>query len=175
MSTFDRTLPRELAELNAITLDYDGGEGVDFEPYDRFMPSEENAAWIRAWTGNRELTGSEYRVFGQDGSGGYAALWLVREGESLLDQPIVFFGSEGELGVIASSFYDYLWLLAGGYGPEEAVAYPPTGDAIRRDLPEVRALAERYAKHAEKSPRAVLAAAAAEFPTFERDVRALVR
>jgi hypothetical protein len=138
------------------------------------MPSEENESWIRAWTGNQELTGSAYRVFGQDGTGGYAALWLVREGKPLLDQPVVFFGSEGELGIVASSFYDYLWLVAGGYGPMEAVAYPPSDDAPRRDVPEARALAERHAKSAEKSPRAVLAAAVAEFPDFEKDVRALV-
>jgi hypothetical protein len=172
---FDRTLPPELAELNAIEFDYDGGDGIDFEPYPEFMPSEENQSWIRAWTGNQELTGSEYRVFGQDGTGGYAALWLAREGKPLLDQPVVFFGSEGELGIVAPSFWDYLWLVAGGYGPLEAVSYPPDSDAPRRDMPEVRALAERVAKGRQKSPRAILAAAAAEFPDFEKNFRTLVK
>ena len=67
---------------------------------------------------------SEYLIFGQDGSGGYAAFWLVNNVEDLLQQPIVFFGSEGEVGVVAQNFGDYVWLFAHGLGPYEAVAYP---------------------------------------------------
>ena len=62
--------------------------------------------------------------FGQDGSGGYVAFWLIRLGEDLLRQPIVYFGSEGEIGVVAANFSDYLWLLAGGIGPVEAIDSP---------------------------------------------------
>jgi hypothetical protein len=114
-------------------------------------------------------------VFGQDASGGLAALWLVREGRPLLEQPIVFFGSEGERGVVASTFCDYLWLVAGGYGPYEAVCDPPSDDAPRRNLPEVRALAERYARSHQQSPRAVLAAAVSQFPDFDQYIGTLTR
>jgi hypothetical protein len=80
-------------------------------------------SWIRAWTGNPSLTAEEYRVFGQDGTGGYAAFWCVRPGAPILQQPIVFSVTEGAVGVLASHFADYLWLLAGGFGPFEALSY----------------------------------------------------
>ncbi|MFI8266555.1 hypothetical protein [Streptomyces sp. NPDC085665] len=73
--------------------------------------------WFRAWTGNRELIGDRFRVFGQDGTGGYAALWLIRPDRVLVEQPIVFLGSEGETGVVALDLGTFLWLLADGFGP----------------------------------------------------------
>jgi hypothetical protein len=172
---FDRALPPELAALNAIQFDYDDGDGIDFEPYDEFMSAEENATWFRAWTGNPEVTGAEFRVFGQDGTGGYAALWLAKPGASLLAQPVVFLGSEGETGVVARDFADYLWLVAGGYGPMEAVEYAPTDDEPRRDEPEVEALAEEFAGQARKSPAAVLARGQEEFPGFSSWIESMCR
>lgn len=38
---------------------------------------------------NGELNGDAFRMFGQDGSGGNAAFWLVRPGRGLVEQPIV--------------------------------------------------------------------------------------
>lgn len=32
----------------------------------------------------------------------------------LFEQPVVFFGAEGELGIVAANLSDYLWLLAAG-------------------------------------------------------------
>ena len=170
MADFDRTLPAALAEANALDYDYDDGEGVDFEPYSEFQSADDNATWIRAWTGNQELDGSEYRVFGQDGTGGYAAFWIVREGQPLEEQPIVFFGSEGELGVVARHLGDYLWLLAGGFGPLEAIAYP---DADRELNMEIADLAARHAPAHEKSGRDVIRLVKEEFPDFEANIRAL--
>ncbi|MFD9817992.1 hypothetical protein [Streptomyces violascens] len=40
-------------------------------------------------------------MFGQSGTGGYAAVWLGRQDEDLADQSIVFLGSEGETAVVA--------------------------------------------------------------------------
>lgn len=74
MADFDQTLPAALAEANALDYDYNDGEGVDFEPYTEFQSADDNASWIRAWTGNADLDGAEYRIFGQDGTGGYAAI-----------------------------------------------------------------------------------------------------
>lgn len=170
--SFDRTLPDVLAEANALPYDYNDGDGVDFEPYDQFQDAEENRSWIRAWTGNQELDGAEYRIFGQDGTGGYAAFWLVREGRPIEEQPIVFFGSEGELGVVARNLNDYLWLLAGGFGPMEAVQYP---DSPREIDKEKAALAARHAASHEKPAVEAIRVAKAEFPDFEQRIRALTK
>lgn len=172
MTDFDRTFPPVLAALHRLEFDDAGGGGVDFEPYDAFQSAADNRSWMRAWTGNPELTGEEYRIFGEDGSGGYAGFWLVRPGADLLGQPIVFFGSEGELGVIATNFADYLWLLAGGFGPCEAVSEPGSERAPNRAFTE---FARAHATGHEKSPLEVLRRARAEFPDFEETIRSQCR
>lgn len=91
----DRQFPAALAAAMAVRLECIGEDGVDFEPYESFLTADETTEWFRAWTGNGELNGDDFRVFGQDGTGGYAALWLVREGRELVEQPVVFLGSEG--------------------------------------------------------------------------------
>ncbi len=169
--SFARTLPPVLTAANALDYDYANGEGVDFEPYDQFQDAAANRSWIRSWTGNQELDGTEYRVFGQDGTGGLAALWLVREGQPLEEQPVVFFGSEGALGVVASNLYDYLWLLAGGLGPLEAVEHP----GERESNAEKTALAKYHAPKHEKPALEVLRLAQSEFPDFEQRISALCR
>lgn len=172
MTDFDRSFPPVLAALHELEFDYADGEGVDFEPYEEFQSAADNRSWIRAWTGNKKVDGAEYRIFGQDGTGGYAAIWLARPGADLLQQPIVFFGSEGEVGVIAADFADYLWLLAGGFGPLEALTSP---DGERAANPAFTKFARKHAKAAEKSPREVLKRARAAFPKFEATIRALSR
>lgn len=169
--TTDRTLPAALAAANDLTYDYDAGRGFDFEPYPAFRSAEETCAWVRAWTGNRELDGSELRLFGQDGTGGLAALWLVREGQPIEAQPVVFFGSEGSVGVVARDVSDYLWLLAGGLGPMEAVEFP---EARAVDAAKA-ALAKVHAADREKPALEVIRLAKEEFPDFEQRIRALCR
>jgi hypothetical protein len=88
--------PELLKQLHAIQIDYDDDDGINFEPFDRFYSASETSEWIKAWTGNKDIDGHESLIFGQDGTGGYAAFWCVRETSDLLLQPIVFFGSEGE-------------------------------------------------------------------------------
>jgi hypothetical protein len=173
MSGFDVKFPKLLAQLHRLDFDYDEGDGIDFEPYQEFQSAEDNADWIQAWTRNQQLDGAEYRIFGQDGTGGFAAFWLVRKGKPILEQPIVFFGSEGELGVVARDFYDYLWLLAAGIGPYEAVAYG--ADDERDPVAELSDFAAKNAEAQKKSAAQVLKAARAEFPEFEKEVRALCK
>ncbi|MFE2072066.1 hypothetical protein [Streptomyces misionensis] len=86
----DRRFPAALAAAMAIRLECIGEDGVDFEPYESFLTADETTEWFRAWTGNGELNSDDFRVFGQDGTGGYAVLWLVREGRELVEQPVVF-------------------------------------------------------------------------------------
>jgi hypothetical protein len=161
-----------MKELHRIEFDYAHGKGIDFEPYDQFMSADETRDWLRAWTGNPTVDGSEYLVFGQDGTGGLAAFCQVRADADVLELPIVFFGSEGSLGVVASNFWDYLWLLAGGLGPCEAVESPGVARAVQF---EFSAFANRYAPGSKRTPAEVLARARTTFPDFEEKVRLLVR
>jgi hypothetical protein len=170
----DRQFPAALAAALATPFDYAGGDGVDFEPFTAFLSAEETTEWFRAWTGNGELRGDDFRVFGQDGSGGYAAFWLVRPGLLLADQPVVFLGSEGETGVVARDLGGFLWLLADGFGPwEAATSYEP--DWIPRPHNELAAIAERFAPAQRQPAATVIERAAAEFPDFDDIIMDLCR
>lgn len=170
MQRLDNAMPSVMKELHRLDFDYADGNGMDFEPYMEFLTEEETRIWIRAWTGNSALDGSEFRVFGQDGTGGYAAFWCVRPDATVLEQPIVFFGSEGELGVLANSFMDYLWLLAGGFGPFEALACPESERAANQKF---SAFATVHSNTNKSTLSEVLSRARAEFPKFEDGVRSL--
>ncbi|WP_424212480.1 SMI1/KNR4 family protein [Streptomyces sp. BI20] len=178
-------LPEALAALtrHEFCHDYDDENdeylGVDYEPYDAFSDAAEIHDWLVAWTGNAGLTPAGPTVaelpvlpFAQDGAGGQAALWLVREGRPLAEQPVVFLGSEGETGVIAPHAAALLWLLAEGVGPREAVEWDePAG----REDPGLLALALRHAPGPRRTAAEVVAAARAEFPDFEDTVGLLCR
>lgn len=172
MKHLDRAMPKVLRELLELEFEYADGNGMDFEPYSEFLSEEETRSWIQAWTGNKDLTGEEYLIFGQDGTGGYAAIWYARADRGLLDQPFVFFGSEGDLGVIAENFSSFQWLLAGGFGPYEAMAYPE-GD--REANATFTDFARRHAGGPQLKPQEVLAKARHEFSTFEENVRSSCR
>ncbi|MFE7167961.1 SMI1/KNR4 family protein [Streptomyces sp. NPDC057616] len=168
----DRRFPPALADVAEVEFDYDDGEGVDFEPYGAFGPAEETTDWLRHWTGNHDLDGAAYLVFGQDGSGGHAALWQVRPGRPPAEQPVVFLGSEGERGVVAGNLSDFLWVLADGVGPLEVVEF---AQFEGRPDPALAALAERHATTPRRTAREIVAEAQAEFPAFSDDIDALCR
>ncbi|MFI7339143.1 SMI1/KNR4 family protein [Streptomyces sp. NPDC050085] len=170
----DRQFPAALAAAMVSPFDYAGGNGVDFEPFTAFLSAEETTDWFRAWTGNSELDGKGFRVFGQDGSGGYAAFWLVRQGARLADQPVVFLGSEGETGVIARDLGSFLWLLAAGFGPWEAATSYEPGWTPRQNH-DLTAIAERFAPNQRQPARTVIGQAAAEFPHFDDTIMELCR
>jgi hypothetical protein len=172
MDASDRSLPPLLAALHRLKFDYAGGKGIDFRPFAQFKSADESRAWIVGWTRNEALDAAEYRMFGKDGTGGMAAFWLVRPDAPVLAQPIVFFGSEGEVGVVAANFSDYLWLLAAGYGPCEVV-----GEVLARRKANARftAFAREHAASSEKSATDVLRIARAEFPDFAAKFAALCR
>ena len=166
---FDTEFPQVLADLLEHEFEYREDGGIDFEPYDAFQDAEENEEWIRAWTGNHKLDGAEYRIFGADGSGGLAGFWLVREGDGVLHQPIVFFGSEGEVGIVASNFAEFCWLLADGVGAKEAVEDAEFGPPESNPEPQFVEFASKHFAGAKKSAAEVVAKARAEFPTFAAD------
>lgn len=168
----DRRLPPALAELARTPIDYADGEGIDFEPYETFCSTGETTDWLRQWTGNPELDGDAFRVFGQDGTGGLAALWRIRPGRPLTEQPVVFLGSEGETGVVAGSLPDFLWVLAEGIGPLESVLHDDHSPRPEGALP---GLAARHATTPRRPARTIIAEARAEFPDFTASVDALCR
>ncbi|MER5311549.1 SMI1/KNR4 family protein [Streptomyces sp. NPDC002773] len=170
--TEDRRFPPGLAAAMAVRFEHAEGSGVDFEPFAAFLSADETTDWFRSWTRNAELTGDAFRAFGRDGTGGYAAFWLVRPGRPVVEQPVVFLGSEGETGVVARDLGALLWLLAAGYGPwEAATSYEP--DWVPRPHPELTAIAERHAPDHRAEASAVLEAAAGEFPDFDDHIMGL--
>ncbi len=96
---------------------------MDFEVYDAFRGHEETKNEFEAWTGNSEHDFTkEYRIWGQDGTGGFAALWLTRkDARTIEDQPVVFLSSEGEVGIVSRNLRELLWMMSEGVGPCEAV------------------------------------------------------
>ncbi|MFJ3901062.1 SMI1/KNR4 family protein [Streptomyces sp. NPDC090025] len=176
----DRQFPAALAAAMAVRLRCIGEDGVDFEPYESFLTAEETTDWIRAWTSNAELSGDDFRVFGQDGTGGYAALWLVRTGRELGEQPVVFLGSEGETGVVARDLGAFLRLLADGFGPWEAVTLydpepDPESDWVPGAHPDLAAVAEQFAPGRRASAADIIGRAAHEFPDFDDTIMKLCR
>ncbi len=170
---YETTFPPLLAELLSHEFEYREDGGIDFEAYEGFQDAEENADWVKAWTGNQDLDASEYRFFGADGSGGLAGFWLVREDAELFDQPLVFFGSEGEVGMVACNFSDFCWMLADGLGPKEAVEYAEFGPPESNPEEPFVAFATKHFPDGKKTAAEVVAAAHAEFPTFTADIEKL--
>jgi len=172
MAQPDQTFPAPLASLNKLEYDYADGNGIDFEPYPEFLSAEETTDWFRAWTGNETADGSCFRVFGQDGTGGYAAFWIIHPDRHLLEQPIVFLGSEGEKDVVASDFDSYLWLLASGIGPYEAGANPIADGSPHKQF---LAFAREHSSTEPMGSRTVLEQARSKHPDFPDLIDSLCR
>ncbi|WP_407078012.1 SMI1/KNR4 family protein [Streptomyces sp. NPDC126499] len=173
MDSDDRTFPEALVAVAAIPFAFDGGDGADYEPYAAFPSAEETTEWIRAWTGNQELDGDAFLPFGMDGTGGQVAFRRVRPGRPLVEQPVVFLGSEGEVRVLSQDLSGFLWLLAEGFGPLDFVW---SQERSPRPSAELAAIAERHGGAASRRPAAeIVAAAAAEFPGFEDEMWEMCR
>jgi hypothetical protein len=167
----DLLLPDLIRQANCLPYEYADGDGIDYEPFETFLAPDETERWFRAWTGNETAESECFRVFGQDGTGGYVAIWVTRNDPDLLCQPIVFLGSEGEVALLARNFADYLWLLAAGMGPWEAAT---CRDEPRLAQPRLVRFAESSAGPF-KEPAQVLADARNEFPHFEQFIESHCR
>src|SRR3954452_12050781 len=104
--------PMALLELARVEFDFGDDFDVDFDPWDHFEDPAETAQWFRAWTGNVAAEAAPFLVFGRDWSGGLVGFWRSRPDGEITEQPVVFIGSEGETGVVASNLSEFLWLLA---------------------------------------------------------------
>lgn len=151
-------MPTALVDLQDVEF-YDWE--VDFCVALEVWSAEETTRWWRRWTRNDEANADDLRIIGEDNSGGYAAFWLVRDGLPETEQPVVFLGSEGEVGVVANNLSDLLWLLAGGVGPWEVVAEDVNG---RDPIPEVEELVEPYVTTPRRSPPEIVETARAQSP-----------
>jgi hypothetical protein len=144
----DLSLPLALTEVFALGFNFEWDDetetarGCDFELYEAFEAPARTAEWYRLWTGNPEADGNEFRFLGSTGAGDYAGFWLVRPGAPIMDQPIVYLGSEGQRGVVARNLGDLLWLFAAGYGPAEALE---ERNGILEPNDAFRAIAEQHA------------------------------
>lgn len=177
--TDDRAFPSALEAVSRVRLDFDGGRGIDYEPYDAFLPAGETTEWFRAWTGNAEVDGDAFRIFGQEGTGGLVGLWLVREGRPLTGQPVVYLGSEGETAHLATDLGDFLWLLARGVGPMDVAhraGAAADGEWVVRPDPAMTAVAEEFAPDARpRTLEEILADAGKGIPGLEETVYGLCR
>jgi hypothetical protein len=175
----DLSLPTALSEVFLIGFHWEWDEetdtarGYDFELYETIEAPDRTARWFRLWTGNPEVDGSEFRLFGSTGAGDYTGFWLVRPRAPIIDQPIVYLGSEGQRDVVARDLGELLWLFAAGYGPAEAVEENRGG--IQEPNEAFRAIAERHAPGRELPVEQIVSAAQAEFPHFSDYIDALCR
>ncbi|GAA3669241.1 hypothetical protein GCM10022224_036760 [Nonomuraea antimicrobica] len=171
-------MPTALAEVAHVGFEWEWDEeteeagGCDFEPFDRFQEPDRAAWWFRLWTGNQEVDGSEFRFFGKTGAGDYVGFWLVRPDAAIIDQPVVYIGSEGEHGVVAGDLGDLLWLFAAGLGPAESFWAP---DSPEQPNETFRAIAERHAPGRRRVPVQIVTAARTEFPQFPDLIDAMCR
>ncbi|MFJ4681684.1 SMI1/KNR4 family protein [Kitasatospora sp. NPDC088783] len=174
MPTDDRSFPPALAAAMATPFDCDGGDRVDFEPFLPSCPPRRPPTGSGPGPATEDLHGDGFRIFGQDGTGGYAGLWLARPTPALAEQPVVFLGSEGETAVIARDLGDFLWLLADGLGLCEA-ADPHERRRAARPAPGLRSVAEKFAPGRNRSAAAVIELAVQECPDFEDTIAELCR
>lgn len=97
----------EFGTSNAETedpLDFEFYEELKFDGLDGLLGN----------TDAEQKLSKDFVFFGERGCGSMAAVWLL-EGRSINYAPVVLFGSEGELEVIASDFLTFTALCGLGY------------------------------------------------------------
>jgi hypothetical protein len=87
-----------------------GAEHAEFELCD----PDESAGNIAAWLGATPKDGTRFINFAQDGTGSLFCLWLRPGHDDVETAPVVYLGSEGELGVLAKDPAAFLEFVASG-------------------------------------------------------------
>ncbi|MBA0053590.1 hypothetical protein E0L36_22745 [Streptomyces sp. AJS327] len=161
-----------LGELNPLSESGDGiggGFADACELYEYNRPDAGLVAWLAVDpTGRPELARYLDRLVPfapATGSGSFYALWRCDDRSDLATLPVVLFGSEGELDVVASGVLELFPLLA----PPAEEPPPAAGEAERgHRRPEYLAWPERtFGRPAPDTAEAVLARARAEYgPRF---------
>ena len=73
---------------------------------------EQDDSALMTYSDDINFINSFYEIGMSDGSGGGYYFWLYDESVSLSNAPIVFFGSEGEVGIATENFDDLLKMLS---------------------------------------------------------------
>jgi|JI10StandDraft_1071094.scaffolds.fasta_scaffold08350_11 hypothetical protein len=119
-------LPLALRELqkviNALMDDADDDADeevarVDLELYPDLLTPERTRDELRSWVGKTITSPLPFRPFGQDATGSLYCFWESQPDTPLTAQPIIYFGSEGDIGVVGRDLPDFLALLSRGVEP----------------------------------------------------------
>ncbi len=84
--------------------------GIEHGEFELCDP-EESDANLRAWLGGLPKDGSRVVTFTQDGTGSYFGIWLRANHADVEAAPVIYLGSEGELGVLGKDPRAFIELL----------------------------------------------------------------
>lgn len=87
-----------------------GAEHSEFELRDPAGSDDD----IKSWLGALPRDGTRFVVFAQDGTGSLFCLWLRPGHDDIDTAPVVYLGSEGELGVLGKDPAAFLEFVASG-------------------------------------------------------------
>lgn len=106
--------PQKIKDLHDLGHDLTADDDfIDFEGYGKFLDADETAHLMHCWTGDKNYSGSEFRVFGCSGDGSEYAFWLLHPERAILEQPVVLLESEGQAYTVSTNYSDFLWVLFG--------------------------------------------------------------
>jgi hypothetical protein len=127
-------------------------------------------AYLRDWPRSWGLSGEaalQLHPFAHDGSGGLVCLWHYYGLKT--SPPVVFAGSEGEMGILANDLVEFLFLAAYGYDPHELNECMCLSDARPQEAIElVDWLSQRFGRPAFSDPFDAVRAARKAHPDFCR-------
>ena len=121
---------------------------------------------LRAWFRDESAPYEQFLPFGSGASGDIYALWLAKQ-LAPEHAPVVMFGSEGELEVLASDPEQFCRLLCLGYseiGLDDPTSKPTDFDET---APFRNFMLERYAFELPATAAPIVDAAKAAFPSFK--------
>lgn len=156
-----------------------GAEHSEFELCDP-AESDDN---IEAWLGALPSDGTRFIVFAQDGMGSLFCSWLRPGHDDVETAPVVYLGSEGELGVLGKDPAAFLEFVASGmtfdghggsfFDPLESETDEDYAAELReRRVKVVKFVEQQTGKQSLRHPDAVRAEAEAAFPDLEAWVTA---
>lgn len=120
------TVPAELAKLLVFQNE------TGFETYsDGFGLYVDDKSGLRSWSAKPEFLDGLLPFAQATGGGSFYALWLDGSGRSLSETPVVVFGDEGGMHVVASNVKELMQLLTFDVEPmidHDAVSFYRTKD-----------------------------------------------
>ena len=121
---------------------------------------------LKGWFPDRPEVYQQFLPFGRGACGDVYALWLHGSGVQPDTAPVVMFGSEGELLVLASSALEFCRLLCLGYS-EIGLDDPSSAPSdFAETEPFRRYILERYSFTLPETAAPIMAAAKASAPSF---------